>query len=107
MITYEEFEKYIKRIIKVCDASGKINAICRESGFDYVALPEFGLVDDVIDLLSYITGDENEWVSWWCFEKDFGRDYMCEAYDRNNNLIPTNTIKDLYNLICGGDSVAD
>ena len=52
----------------------------------------------VVDLLARILGDENDWLSWWIWEKDFGARTELNAFD-GDNVIPTDTAQDIYNLI--------
>jgi hypothetical protein len=42
-----------------------------------------------------------DWINWWLYEKPelFEGDPVNEAYDENHNIIPTDTIDDLWNLV--------
>lgn len=53
-----------------------------------------------INCLESAVGDKYEYLSWWCFEKDWGeRGEDFGVYDKDNNLIPTETPSDIYDLI--------
>ncbi len=55
--------------------------------------------ETVVKLLENIFNDKNEWISWWVWEKNFGKKQELQAFDRTGKLIPTTTIKDLYNIL--------
>lgn len=50
--------------------------------------------------LSELFSDEGvDWVNWWLFDKPgFGEDPN-QAYDEDGNVIPTDTIDDLWNIV--------
>lgn len=50
--------------------------------------------------LSELFSDEGiDWINWWLFEKPgFGGDPN-QAYDKDGNIIPTDTIDDLWNIV--------
>ena len=52
-------------------------------------------------LFEYIFGAEAlDWINWWLYEKNGSlSNSPLEAYDEDNNIIPTDTIDDLWNLI--------
>ena len=54
-----------------------------------------------IELLEKLSGDRYEYISWWCFEKDFGRRVDINVYERKgeDQIVPTDTAEDLYDLI--------
>lgn len=58
-----------------------------------------GFLDTV---LPELFSDEGvDWVNWWLFEKPglFKNSLPNEAYDEDGNIIPTDTIDDLWNLV--------
>lgn len=40
-----------------------------------------------------------DWINWWLFEKPGFGEKLNQAYDENGNVIPTNTIDDLWNIV--------
>ena len=56
--------------------------------------------ETVIDLLEFIFNDKNQWISYWIFELDFGKDYE-DGYvkDEHGEVIPLKTTEDLYDLL--------
>ena len=57
----------------------------------------------VIKLLEYIFNDEEtEWISWWCWETNFGRDEEFGAiFDEDDNIIRVDTAEQLYDFLIG------
>ena len=54
----------------------------------------------VIDLLEFIFNDENQWINYWIFELEFGKDYKDgDAKDADGSNIPLKTVEDLYELL--------
>ena len=55
----------------------------------------------LVDLLEVIMDDnEDEWISYFCYELDFGNEW-CEGCctDEKGNDIPLQTIDDLWNVL--------
>ena len=54
----------------------------------------------VVDLLEFIFNDENQWISYWIFELDFGKDYEDGwVTQKDGAVIPLKTVEDLYDLL--------
>ena len=53
----------------------------------------------LLKVLEYIYRDEEEQIiSWWMYEKDYGKKKDFHIYD-NGGVIPTDTIEDLYDYL--------
>lgn len=66
--------------------------------FQKIGFDVFGHInatDIMISLLEFAINDKSEGVSWWVYEKEFGKCDV-EAYDADGNVIPTNTAEELY-----------
>jgi len=56
--------------------------------------------DTIVKLLEFIFQDESEWIQYWLWELDFGKEATrLGAFDANNEPIPLSTVNDLYNLL--------
>ena len=56
-----------------------------------------GLVGGYLDLLEEAAQDKGEWISYWCFDLDFGKDWTPDTCtDENGNPISLKTVDDLY-----------
>ena len=43
--------------------------------------------------------DSERWISYYCWEKDFGRDDKLKVFDEDGKEIPLTSSEDLYNLL--------
>ena len=69
----------------------------------------FGSVDDlfidetsmtpIIDVITEIIEDNDKWIEWYVYDKNWGTDERLTATDNNGNEIPSETLEDLWNLI--------
>ena len=73
MISEKKFCKIISKIQNTWEYQGKLNDFFRNNGVDgYLFQPD--CMDQVIELLEYIFHDEEDnWISYFIFELDFGR----------------------------------
>lgn len=92
-ITFEEFRDYIEQIKKNDEYISKL-ADLNVNVFENLTTDSLA-----VNLLEKLTNDESEWISWWIWEKDFGTNEKLKVYDKNNNEIPSTTIKDLWDII--------
>mgnify|MGYP000065486350 FL=1 len=56
----------------------------------------------IIKVISDIVGDDNEWIEWYIYEKEWGTKEDMEVTDVNNNVVPSETLEDLWKLIQNG-----
>jgi hypothetical protein len=103
MLSYNDFEKYIKLIIKYNEKDDQISRIMEVEGF---IMYSSELIEGIIDLLGEIMDDkENGWIDYWCWECDFGEKADDRVSDEDGNPIPLKTIKDLYFILLKGREV--
>ena len=56
--------------------------------------------DAIIKLLETEMQDRHEWINYFCYELDFGRENeRLKVYDSEDNEIPLKTADDLYNML--------
>lgn len=55
----------------------------------------------IVKVISDIVGDDNEWIEWYIYEKEWGTNKDLEVTDDNHNIIPSKTLEDLWELIQG------
>lgn len=87
-ITYEEFERYIDSIKMVLDVENSLMAISsdvRTKSKSEFTLYYPSLISEVIELLGKAVDDKDDWISYFIFELDFGKQIK--------------TTKDLWNII--------
>lgn len=53
----------------------------------------------IIKTISEIIGDNEYWIEWYIYEKEWGTKEDMEVTDVNNNVVPSETLEDLWELI--------
>ena len=94
-MTKEGFIKLIKNTLNYN------NELDRWSGFgiDLFELPisELGWNFLNITLTELFSDNGIDWINWWLFDKPVLEPN--QVYDKNGNVIPTDTIDDLWNIV--------
>ena len=102
IISKEDFTKAIYAIQKSYDCENELNNVLNKYGNDSRIFLNGMCVDTIINLLHAIFGDadKNEWISYFCFELNFGRNFhkgtiICEDGSEADMF----TSEDLYNFL--------
>lgn len=93
-------EGFIKLIENAQNYNKELNR-WSDFGIDLFELPISELGWNFLNVvLPELFSDEGvDWINWWLFEKPgFGEDPN-QAYDEDGNVIPTDTIDDLWNIV--------
>lgn len=53
----------------------------------------------IIKVIADIVGDDESWIEWYIYEKEWGTKEDMEVTDVNNNVVPSETLEDLWRLI--------
>ena len=61
----------------------------------------------IIDVISEIVEDNNKWIEWYVYDKNWGTDARLTGTDKNGNEIPSDTLEDLWNLILTTENEKD
>ena len=61
-------------------------------------------ISPIIEVIAEIVGDNDDWIRWYVYEKEFGENTTLYCKDKNGNIIPSDTLEDLWELIKGGDT---
>lgn len=100
-VTKKFFKEIIEEVQNVCDYQEGLNRFFEKNDVDgYLYQPD--CVCATIKLLHMIfeEKDREEWISYFCFELDFGRKYKeGEVLNKNGTPIQLATIDDLYDLL--------
>lgn len=56
-------------------------------------------ITPIIDVVSEIVEDNDKWIGWYVYDKNWGTDKRLTVTDNNGNEIPSETLEDLWNLI--------
>lgn len=102
MITKEKFVKYLNDVIKYeeklseyYDATNRILDFWNDDTF-------FLLVEDVLKMLKEETNDKDDWIDFYCYDCDWGRDVRGRAFNEDNTPIDFSTPEKLYDIIMEG-----
>ena len=107
MIKKELFVQTINFIKERNDAMQKINEIFTNEFEDSVFYPYFKYDSQLLKVLAAsFDYDDNivyDWISYYCFELDFGRDYkLGDVIETQNGVdvaIPLGTPEELYDML--------
>ena len=58
----------------------------------------------IIDVITEIIEDNDKWIEWYVYDKNWGTDERLTVTDNNGNEIPSETLEDLWELIHMGSS---
>ena len=61
----------------------------------------------IIDVISEIVEDNDKWIEWYVYDKNWGTDERLTVTDNNGNEIPSETLEDLWNLILTTENEKD
>ena len=110
MIKKELFVQTINFIKERNDAMEKLNKVFSDEFEDSVFYPYFKYDNQLIQVLaaSFDYDDDIicDWISYYCFELDFGRKHKLGNITENNVPIPLGAPEELYDMLfkeaCGG-----
>lgn len=104
MITKEQFVTIINRLKETDEMVDKINNIIRNSTDSIISdFTNAGSImicheDIVLHLLEDIFNDTDT-ISWWLYEKDYGRDIRMKMWDEKGKEIDVSTPEKLYDYL--------
>lgn len=93
-MSFEEFDTIINELQR----ENRYMDECSAVGFDGLidSIPSY---DIVVKLLSMLFNDDDNWLSWWVYDAEFGLKNF-EAFDENGETIPElDTIEGIYDLL--------
>lgn len=103
IMPFEEFETYIEAIREIHslqDDIHKTTTAFNDASKECMCLCWPTMEDYVVKLLKREFNDVGEWISYFIYEKEFGKAFGDDAVtDKNGNPIPFRTVQDLYNLL--------
>ena len=95
---YTMFEKFMNIIIHDYHIA---DAIYQASDKTVDLYEVYQSIGGIVDLLNYLFRDAGDWIGYYVWELDCGKDYKPGMITEKggNKEIPLATIKDLYNLL--------
>lgn len=87
----------------ICDRYEMLNRlyddVVKITGVNPDKLIEITNIQFAIDMLAEWVGDTDEWMDWFINEKECGKKKELIVRDKDNNVLPSETSKDIWNLI--------
>lgn len=111
MIKKGLFVQTINFIKERSDATNKLNEVFTAEFDDSVFYPYFKYEDQLLKVLaaSFDYDDDiiGDWISYYCYELDFGRKHQLGDVTFNDVPVPLGTPEELYDMLfkeaCGGN----
>lgn len=92
---YEKFAAIINILRDKYDKMGEISKV-----LNWCGMYDISMGDQVVDVLTYIFNDEGNWISYWMFERDFGRDWHDGCVTNSDGTdIDLSTVQKLYDFL--------
>lgn len=103
-LTFCSFNKYLTKIRSILDFDEDVTNLFskfgRECGYYEATFAYPHMADDCVKLLQILTKDEGDWIGYYVYELDFGRNYKPgDVKDDKGNNIPLQTTEDLWNIL--------
>lgn len=100
-ITEQKFCDILRQLKEADELKCEVDDLIRKhitEGHDF--LSGYGMSIDhecaVVDLLELLTHDKGEWISWWCWEQDYGEGSDTNVYYKNGDICDVSTPELLY-----------
>lgn len=100
-ISKELFIESIEFMRDRSDKQTEIDKLFREEFQDGIFWPYMRYESHMAKILKHIMHDEqNEWIDYFCWERDFGRDTeLGDVKEADGTPIPFSTVEDLWNML--------
>jgi len=100
MLTFEQFLDCIETIQDQMDDDAALNDLLSDKFALESTMLCNPLTTKYIELLRNIFNDESDWISYYIYDLDFGKEYReGVVQDENGQNVPLLTVEDLYNLL--------
>lgn len=91
LMTCERFVKYLTNIKEHNSFIEKCRIVLKWDMFECLKCQ-----DALIKLLQKHFADKDEFLSWWIYEKEYGTRDDINAYSKDGNIIPLDTVEQIY-----------
>ena len=99
VLTKEEFVNVMNDYKNIFDFSDELNNVFFKYKCDGEIYPPVGS-DTIMRLLEFMFHDAYGWISYWCWELDFGKSFEDgDVKDKDGNNISLKTPEDLYDFL--------
>lgn len=99
-LTYEEFLEAMNNLRDFLEERDKLDNVLKILSPTSTGVIEFGskFIDDYIAVLEKALGDTDNWVSWFVFDNEFGKNCYSITLD-DVNIYPICNEYDFYSLL--------
>lgn len=97
MVTFKKFDEIIEKVKEFSDFEDAMSGY----GIDLCYSTASDMASEIIELLVLLVDDKEEWISWYCWEVDFGRKDKdgLNIVEINDKKYKIDSTKKLWNLI--------
>lgn len=97
MVTFKKFDEIIEKVKEFSDFEDTMSDYGIELCYSVAA----DMADEIIKLLALLIDDKENWISWYCWEADFGRKNKdgFNIVEINGKEYKIDSTKKLWNLI--------
>lgn len=105
MISKRRFIEIMEELEDMSTLNKRIDDILKSSKNDNInrELEFYGIIDAtspiVIELLEYLFDDNDEIISWWIYEAEFGKNAEIYSYDEKDEKIDLSTAGKFYDYL--------
>lgn len=99
MIDKNKFVKYINKLIQLNEIEDDINKSLQKLGKDFNGINFGEYTSLILEILKDAFSDKSEWIDYWVYELDYGKNYKKGTISIDNKDIKLKTPNDLYDLI--------
>ena len=102
-LTFNDFKQYLQEIEDLYTLTDDIAHRLYEYGRQHSDYCEFYYptgADAIVSLLGLLLHDKNDWIGYWCFERNFGkRTDMGPITGEDGTIYPFETVEQLWDLL--------
>ena len=99
MISKKTFVDSINQIVKYAEMNDRVTSIYRENNVEYFPGQYFEYEGMVVRLLSEVMNDKDDWIGWWLYDCNYGRDTEGRASYKDDSPIIVDTPEKLYDFL--------
>lgn len=98
IIDYKTFERTILDLKEMEEFYSELEKIYGKYNWETSIMP-LSFNWSSMNLLKAIFHDELDWIDYWVYELNYGKDYQDGDVIQNGKNVPLKTIEDLYNFL--------
>lgn len=100
MLSKKEFCKVMEQWEAYAKKEDDLNTALAAMGSDNYLFLASGMEEIMLTILEKDLNDENEWLAYFVYERNFNRDPQPCVYEEDGAPIPTGNWEEIYDMIC-------